>query len=202
MRLLAKILSIIFHPLLMPTIGMLLLFNSGTYLQFIPYDYKRVMLLIVMIITAAIPVLLMPLFRLKRLISSVEVSKRSERVVPLFFAAILYSINLWYMYRMQAPVTVILFMLGAALIVFFSWIISFFWKISVHMMGAGGIIGLIFVMIFRLYAHVNLFLIASILLAGVIGSVRIYLNRNSSEQVYVGFALGFILVITPFLVLV
>jgi hypothetical protein len=202
MRLAAKILSIILHPLLMPTVGMLLLFNSGTYLQFIPYDYKRVMLLIVMIITAAVPILLMPLFRLKRLITSVGVSKRSERVVPLFFATILYIINLWYMYKMKAPVTVMLFMLGAALTVFFAWVISFFWKISVHMMAAGGVIGLIFVMIFRLYAQVNLFLMVSIIMAGIIGSVRIYLDRNNSAQVYIGFISGFILIVTPFLILV
>ena len=36
MERIARVISYIYHPLIMPTLGMLVLFNSGTYLSYLP----------------------------------------------------------------------------------------------------------------------------------------------------------------------
>ena len=184
----------------MPTLGLLVLFNSGTYLQFVPHEYKRVIFLIVIIITGIMPVLLMPLLRLKKMITSYKINQRSERIVPMFFTTVFYAINIWYLHRLQAPVSVELFYIGVFLSVLASWIISYFWKISAHMVGIGGIVGLIIVVIFRFYTQLNFFLICAIIAAGLIGTARLYLKEHTAAQVYLGFLLGVVAVILPFVI--
>ena len=198
MRALSNIISVLFHPIIMPTLGLLVLFNSGTYLQFVPHEYKRVIFLIVIIITGIMPVLLMPLLRLKKLITSYKINERSERIVPMFFTTVFYAINIWYLHRLQAPVSVELFFIGVFFSVLASWIISYFWKISAHMVGIGGIVGLIIVVIFRFYTQLNFFLICAIIAAGLIGTARLYLKEHTAAQVYLGFLLGIVAVILPF----
>jgi len=198
MRALSNIISVLFHPIIMPTLGLLVLFNSGTYLQFVPHEYKRVIFLIVIIITGIMPVLLMPLLRLKKMITSYKINQRSERIVPMFFTTVFYAINIWYLHRLQAPVSVELFFIGVFFSVLASWIISYFWKISAHMVGIGGIVGLIIVVIFRFYTQLNFFLICAIIAAGLIGTARLYLKEHTAAQVYLGFLLGIVAVILPF----
>jgi len=198
MRALSNIISVLFHPIIMPTLGLLVLFNSGTYLQFVPHEYKRVIFLIVIIITGIMPVLLMPLLRLKKMITSYKINERSERIVPMFFTTVFYAINIWYLHRLQAPVSVELFFIGVFFSVLASWIISYFWKISAHMVGIGGIVGLIIVVIFRFYTQLNFFLICAIIAAGLIGTARLYLKEHTAAQVYLGFLLGIVAVILPF----
>ncbi|MBN1111491.1 MAG: hypothetical protein JXA53_01075 [Bacteroidales bacterium] len=200
MRALSNIISVLLHPIIMPTLGLLILFNSGTYLQFVPYEYKRVIFLIVIIITGIMPVLLMPLLRLKKMITSYKINERSERIVPMFFTTVFYAINIWYLHRLQAPVSVELFYIGVFLSVLASWIISYFWKISAHMVGIGGIVGLIIVVIFRFYTQLNFFLICAIIAAGLIGTARLYLKEHTAAQVYLGFLLGVVAVILPFVI--
>lgn len=182
----------------MPTLGLLVLFNSGTYLQFVPYEYKRVIFLIVIIITGVVPVALMPLLRFKRMITSYTINEKNERRIPLFFTAVFYAINIWYLHRLQVPASIELFYIGVFISVFASWIINLFWKISAHMIGIGGIVGLIIVIIFRFYTQLSLFLIIAIITAGAIGTARLYLKEHNQAQIYTGFFVGVISVMLPF----
>jgi hypothetical protein len=64
---LARLFSIAFHPLVVPTLGLLLLFRLDSYLQFaIPPQAKRFILLIVFINTALAPALAVLLLKADR----------------------------------------------------------------------------------------------------------------------------------------
>ena len=51
----ARLLSILFHPLLIPTLGFFLLFNSGLYFSILPWNLKLYLLLVVFTTTCALP---------------------------------------------------------------------------------------------------------------------------------------------------
>ena len=85
----------------------------------------------------------------------------------------------------------------AIVVVFVALIISLFinryWKISAHMVAAGSMVTLVFLMSFyglMLTPYILPLQIASVLLAGAIGSSRILLKRHTLGQVGAGFALG------------
>jgi len=80
--------------------------------------------------------------------------------------------------------------LGAAISIFISWLINFKWKISIHMVGIGGLIGILIGISIRLGADLLIPVLASVLLAGLLGSSRMRLGAHTESQVYAGLMLG------------
>ena len=89
----SKIISYIFHPLLMPTIGLYLFFNSGTYLETINNEAKNFLYLIVGFSTCILPILSLPVFIYRRLIKNIEMDVRNERIIPAIFALLFYFLG-------------------------------------------------------------------------------------------------------------
>jgi hypothetical protein len=70
-------------------------------------------------------------------------------------------------------------------------IITFFWKISVHALSMGGVVGLLFVITAMLpESDVNYLFFATIIISGLVLSARLKLQSHTPAQVYMGFVLG------------
>jgi hypothetical protein len=117
--------------------------------------------------------------------------KQDERTIPLALTFIFYLLT--YFLFLKIPVYSFMhsFMLGALFSVFLALLINLKWKISLHMIGLGGMTS--FLMIITMTQEINLFpwLIISVLASGIAGTARLYLNSHSSAQVYTGYCLGF-----------
>jgi membrane-associated phospholipid phosphatase len=61
------------------------------------------------------------------------------------------------------------------------------------MVGIGGIIGLLSAITHLFGIPTNQFLMLAILLAGIIGTARLYLNEHTSTQIYSGFMMGYVI---------
>ena len=84
---------------------------------------------------------------------------------------------------------IIKLVLGAMLILFLAVIISNFWKISLHMLGIGGVFGAF--LAFQYLFGGKLFLIITLLFcAGLVGFARVNENAHNLKQVYLGFIIG------------
>ena len=62
------------------------------------------------------------------------------------------------------------------------------------MVGIGGIAGLLFGLSQRAYFNIMWFLLAAIIVAGVVAWARLALKAHEPAQVYTGFSLGWICV--------
>jgi hypothetical protein len=182
--------SYLFHPLLMPSIGLLLLFNSGTYLTYIDHEIKMATLRLVFIGTFIFPISFLPLLFYRRMVNSIHLGERKERIIPMTataaFCILVYAL-LWYF---RAPLVIQFFLLGSALVVVAATLISVWWKISAHMSGLGGICGLLLGLLLRYNAPIIYFFLISVLVAGIVGTARLKLNAHTPAQVYTGFLLG------------
>ena len=78
---------------------------------------------------------------------------------------------------------------GAILIILFAAIISKFWKISLHLLGIGGVVG-VFIALQLIKGGVLHLLLIFILLSGILGVARIAQKAHNHTQVCVGFLLG------------
>ena len=73
MKVAAKIISSVLHPLLMPVIGLLILFNTNSYINHtVPLELKKVVMLMVMLCTFIVPLLITLILVQRKIISSLE----------------------------------------------------------------------------------------------------------------------------------
>ena len=189
----ARIVSWLFHPLVMPSIGILIIMFSNSYLANLPLEAKRLLVLLVSIGTLFLPALMIPVFLARGLVSTVNVNERKERILPLIITSVFFVITFVLFLKIPVYRFIHAFILGSALVVITNLLITIYWKISAHMMGIGGITALILVL--SVYLHVNmlLLLMLAFLVGGITGTARIVLKSHSPAEIYLGFAAGFML---------
>jgi len=186
----AKILSILFHPLLFPTFGILILFNSGSILEFLPYQAKKIVFLVVAVITIVLPLTFVPFFIFQKIIKNVQMENNRERLIPFFVTSVLYIFGYYLLVRLGAPTTISNFILVAASTVVILFLLSFKWKISAHMMALGGLTGALIAVSFNLSVNLEYFIITSVFMSGLIGYSRLKLNSHKPYQIYTGWLTG------------
>ena len=193
MKTAAKIISTIFHPLIIPTIGLFIIFNTNSYINYaVPKELKQAILLLTGISTFVIPFLISLMFLNKNLIQSLEMETSKERIFPYAFTIVFYIFTLFMLKKSPIPPIIFNFVIGATLSVILAFIINFKWKISAHMIGIGGLIGALIAVTLLLEIYILPYIIVGFIVAGVLGTSRLILKAHSPTQIYVGFILGVI----------
>ena len=123
-------------------------------------------------------------------ISKSETSPKQQRLFLLLSTAILYVFAYKTIHQLAIFNFVSLYILLCSVLMLVSLIITFFWKISLHMIGVGGFLGLLFVLSFAQNPLAIQVLPYVILLAGIVGTSRLYLQAHSPIQIYAGFLVG------------
>ncbi|MBI5218084.1 MAG: PAP2 family protein [Bacteroidia bacterium] len=188
----AKIISWLFHPLLMPTLGLVVLFNTGTYLGYLPFEYKKYLYLILFLTTGILPLIIIPVFIYRKFIRSLDMHNNNERIFPMIITLIFNGFAYYIFLKLPLPVLIKHYVFAVALCVCLALIITTKWKISTHMIGIGGVVGVIVSLSVLYMINLQWLLILSILSAGLIAFARLQLNAHSPAQVYTGFGLGFL----------
>ena len=186
----SKILSFVFHPVLMPTYAiLLLLYFSKVFSQFMPIEQKTHLINFTLIFTLLLPLLGVFLLKKLKIVSSIYMENQKERKWPLLIAISSYYLLFRMFEFLYIHPIIIKLVLGAILILFLAVIISNFWKISLHMLGIGGVFGAF--LAFQYLFGGKLFLIILLLLcSGLVAYARINENAHTLKQVYLGFLVG------------
>lgn len=197
---LAKIVSIIAHPLLIPILGLLIISNSGTYAADIEQRYRQFIYLSVFIFTLLLPAALIPLFYYFGMSGSLYFTGRRERLIPLYLTLIFYLTA--YFFIKQLPVSVIYqrYIFAACISMIVLTALCYFWKVSAHLVGWGGLTGLILMLSYRFNTDLMLILIIAILFSGIIAYSRLKLDAHTPAQIYTGFLLGLTVMVIVFAV--
>lgn len=189
----SRLISILLHPIFIPVISFYLSIRMVPSLDFTIANYQDYLLLILIICTIILPAFCM-LFLIKfDVISSLEMTKNQERPIPLLLTGgfLILSLKLTEKLLIFTPVLK-KELVGAIIIILLASIISKFWKISLHMLGVGGLIGVL-VSLQYLYGGLSSMIIYFMLIAGITAMARIYLKAHNHSQIYVGFIVGFII---------
>ena len=188
---LAKLISYIFHPLLMPTYAFILLFSQKAYFaMIIPISARWRLLLIVFIITFVLPLMLVLLLKSLKRIKSLQMYERKERTLPYIITAWFVFILYLVLNNTQLSPIFKYFTLGATILIVFAFLVNLKWKISMHMIAAGGMLGMILGLTLLSIITNPIYLIAAILISGLIGFARLKLNAHTQAQVYAGLLSG------------
>lgn len=204
MRSLALFISVLFHPLLMSTYGCLLLFfgiHNTVFDYLTTIETKWRITLIVFIFSFIFPVLnIFILYKLKK-IPAVTLSNQSDRTFPYLMTALFYfglfylllDINIWTIIKISV--------VGGGIAILLTAIINLKYKISAHMVGVGGLLGLLLCVSWLIKFDMTLFYIITIILAGLLGFARLKLDEHKPYQIYAGFLTGLFVQVSLFFAL-
>lgn len=186
----AKILSLVFHPLWMPLIIYVFVRRVDPYyIAPTQADNFVILLLLINIVAPALSMLIMIKYGL---LTSIELRDRKERFGP-YLLVIFYYVLSYLMLRWKGPILppeVFSFFVSIIASLVASLTINMFWKISVHLLAQGGVFGTILALNTLHKADVQVFLMISILAAGLTAYSRVRLDAHTHGQAYAGFCLG------------
>ena len=204
-------LSYIFHPLVMPFLGLYLLFNLETLpisynridaLFYFPDNAKSYIYLIVGILTILAPLLSLVIMYYNKLISSLHLMDRKERIYPFVLVSFYYFLAYYYV-RFQVPEelrhpALIGFLFGMLVLFVLSFIANFYIKISLHSAAIFGLSGMILgysqtqLPPLGVDSATNIFMILYLLIvAGLVSGGRLYLKAHTLNEIILGAGLGF-----------
>lgn len=187
----AQIVSFVFHPMLVPTLGFLLLFNSGFYFSFINWEAKRLVLLVVLFSTAVMPLLAMSVLAISPNFK-LSFETGTQRAMPLLFSSVFYYMGYMLLNRLNAFPVLTIIMIASVLVILGLLVVSLRWKISTHMAALGGLTGALLALSFRTGTYPAWALIAVVLVSGLTGTAQLILGKNKLWHLEAGFAMGFV----------
>jgi len=183
MRIIYKGISIIFHPVFVPLIGFLLLYSLSGIDLYLSKDVFWFSVLVIFQFTVLIPLSLTYFLYWKNKISSVELSVRSERPIPLLINLLSVTTN-FLVFRYFSFSGIITNFFGVIVIVSaLSLLISLWYKISLHIIAWGTLAGVIFA--FSLKSGMELHFVISIILliTAFVATARLWLKEHSNTQI-------------------
>ena len=195
MRLIARILSTVLHPLLMPTYGMALLGHYSLFFYY-PGGEKFVWLLtgLTALFTLVLPMAAIGVMKLCGMIEDVALNNRHERPLPYLMAILCYCFLGALFVRMHVPMKITALVAGSVAALLLCIVITRWWKISAHLTGMGGFVGCMTYTAYLFPIMPLTLLCGFFLLAGMLGTSRIVLGRHTFAQTLAGFVNGFLCV--------
>ena len=185
-----QLISIILHPIFMPLIALHLTLLTTPSLALTLNQNLILIYSILIFSTIVLPLVSIFWLIQKGRVSSLEMSNHKERSLPLFKTVIWMSFGYYLLQNIlfYAPILKAE-LLGAILIILLAAIISKFWKISLHLLGIGGVVG-VFIALQIMHGDFLYLLLLFILLSGLLGVARIKQKAHNYAQVYAGFLVG------------
>lgn len=191
----ARALSIIFHPLFIPTyfFGFLALVLPTALEPVSPALHVK-FLIFIFLVTAVLPILNVGIFKAFGSIGSFAMLERKERLMPFVFISLIYMAVTYLFHlhgRMNLNDNFLKFMVIIDLLVIVSTVATFFFKVSVHSISMWGLIGMLLPL--NKITEVNTLFyptIGIIVLAGLIMAARLYSDAHTPREVMGGGVLG------------
>jgi len=191
-----RLLSWLLHPIILPALFAVLLLNGDYYINnFLRPEAVRIIMLVVLIFTLAIPALIFVASRYLGVIESLEMEIKQERI----FAVTVIGISSWFCWRILSNYDLPAYYTDFLLLIFtasaFGLIVSFFRKFSLHIFGWSVIAVAIAWYIYSWQCFSVLYLALAVALSGVVAWSRLKLNAHTPGEIYLGFGLGLLPVV-------
>lgn len=185
----SRIASFVFHPFFMTTFSSFLIYKLVP-LSFQNYSSHAVKIFIekLAMFTILFPFLSVFLLRKLDLISDTKMHEPKDRLYPLLAALVFYTLAYWLLAR-SLPLFIHSLLLGSCLSIFILFIVTNFYKMSVHTTSAAILPGICIVLIIGGKITITP-LIFALLTAIIVGTVRWLLGAHTIGQILLGYVTG------------
>ncbi len=198
----ANFVSWVCHPVFMPIImAVALMYLSPN--SFAGLSDKNLNLWKIMITANAVFYPLFSIFMLKPLgfIKSYYMPDSKERIIPLLLTMIFYFWTSHVFNNISdslVPLVLRVLLLGNFWGVIVLFIINIFTKISMHTAAAGGMVGIIIVLMIMSPVNMVYPFFASLIIAGIVGTARMLLGAHQRGDIWLGYIVGVIVQVAAY----
>ena len=190
----AKIISVVFHPLFIPLyIAYYIIFVHESYFTGIGEKERMRVLMWVALNMIFFPAVTVLLLKGVGFIDSIYLKNQRDRIIPYIAAGIFYF-WMYLVFRNQPDIPQILtaFTFGAFLASSVALIANIYFKISMHAIGCGGMIGLMIVVLnTNPSSPFTLPLMIAIVITGLVSTARLIVSDHKQGDIYMGLFCGF-----------
>lgn len=194
---LAFIISVLFHPLLLPTFVLgLMLFISPNLITVVSTKGRWVLLELIFLLTFSIPALVMIILKRLQIISSLSLPNLKERRLPFAIICTIYVATAYLLYLLTQQIYLdekLLLVFGSICFsLFLLTLTTFFYKISAHNLAIAGVFGGMLAFALRYEESILGFPLAiTAVLWGAVASARLSLKAHNLPEIFWGSMLGF-----------
>lgn len=194
-RILALLVSIIFQPLIIPALVFGLILFVLPEATSLPPSFKQNIYYLIVLSTLVIPMITIFGLRLSGTLKSLHMDTIQDRAIPFSITSIYYLLTLYFLYEKTEidPILWQVLMVISIVIIGLTGI-TFFWKMSAHMTGMGGLLAIVIVLGMKFPTFKALYpLLLAISLNGIVASARLYLEAHKPIEIYAGLIFGFLI---------
>lgn len=188
-----KLVSAVFHPLLLATYLMsVLFFTAPELLGTISIRQIPLLIGVTFVTTFLIPAACIGVMRLSSKVSNLELTNRDERLMPFLSITMFYAATTYmFINQFRFTGTFALMMITVTVLIFSLLLITTKFKVSIHASANWGGVGLLTFLLIKVGATLLFPLLGAILVAGTVSTSRLYLGYHTPREIWVGTFYGF-----------
>jgi len=190
-RVIAKIISYVFHPIFIPIYLCWFVVRTQSYLfaTFSSWE-KTVFILRFAVMYAMFPLVSVLLMKAVGFVSSIQLKTQRDRIIP-YIVCMIYYWWMWYVLHNQSfprEFTILSFAIFLSSIVGLMANISM--KVSMHAMAAGIMVAFVIMIGFSQDISFGIYISLAILLAGIVCTSRFIAGDHTPREIYGGLFIG------------
>lgn len=186
-----KSISVLFHPLIMPLLGVIFYFYKAP--RYINEDVVQAKVVSLFILTVLLPILLFFLLRTLGKVNSIYLKTTNERILPLVLNVIITLLILLRVLPSNEFIALYYFFVGILMSTIICLVLAFIkFKASIHMISISGIFMFFIALSFHFNINLNGTIALVSILIGAIATSRLHLNAHTYKELIMGFFVGLI----------
>ena len=189
---LAKVLSYLFHPVIYPVLGLLIILNVGPF--YVPSQIINLSLAFVFTGTYIIPLLVSFLMLRLKIVASLEMKEAKDRRWPYLIGCISFYFTAAALEKIGLSNDVYLYIQASAIVILLHFSMLKFWKPSAHLGAIGGFTGLLMAISLKYFIGLLPLIALCILVAGFLATARLKLKAHSPGELVFGYFSGLLIV--------
>ena len=184
-----KSISFIFHPLIMPLLGVLFFFSKTP--RFIPEPVRNAKMFSIVILTIILPILLFFLLKTVNRVNTIYLETTKERLIPLFINCVIVVLILIRVLPSNEILELYYFFLGILCSTLACFIMAVFKvKASIHMIASSGFFMFAVALGIHYQININGTIALMMIVLGAIATSRLHLKAHTSQELIIGTLTG------------
>ncbi|MGY0393560.1 hypothetical protein ACW5R3_13515 [Bizionia sp. KMM 8389] len=189
MNFILKSISFIFHPIIMPLLGVLFYFSKSP--RYLPIPLIQAKLVSLFILTILLPLLLYYLLKSLGKTDTIYLKSTKERIIPLSLNATITILILIRVLPSNEIIELYYFFLGILFSTISCLVLAILkFKASIHMMAVAGVFMFFLALSIHFSININGTLAVMCVIMGGIATSRLHLKAHTNIELIIGFFIG------------
>lgn len=180
-----------FHPLLMPIVGVIFYFTKAP--RYIPNPVVKAKIISLLILTVILPILFYVLLKSLNKVETIYLENVKHRIIPLILNCLIAIMIIIKVLPPNEFIELYFFFIGILLSTLTCLTLAILnFKASIHMIAIGGVLMFFIALSIHFSINISGSIAVMFLIAGAVGSSRLHLKAHNRNELVIGFLVGLV----------